>query len=45
MSSGKHQAGKGDTYRKVDLEQYGRNYDAIFKKKPKRKPKKKVSKA
>jgi hypothetical protein len=47
MNEGHHGAGKGDTYRKVDLEQYGKNYDAIFHKKPKRKPvrtKKKASK-
>jgi hypothetical protein len=36
MSEGQHGAGKGDTYRKVNLEQYGRNYDAIFGKKKKK---------
>jgi hypothetical protein len=47
MAEGQHGAGKGDTYRRVNLEQYGKNYDAIFRKKPKRKPvrtKKKASK-
>lgn len=34
--SGKHEAGKGDTYRKVDYAQWSRNWDAIFKKKKKR---------
>jgi hypothetical protein len=29
---GKHSAGKGDTYRSVDWEQYSKNYDLIFKK-------------
>ena len=28
---GKHSAGKGDTYRSVDWEQYSKNYDLIFK--------------
>jgi hypothetical protein len=28
--SRKHSAGKGDSYRKVDLKKYGENYDAIF---------------
>lgn len=28
----KHSAGKGDTYRRVDLKQYSKNYDLIFKK-------------
>jgi hypothetical protein len=37
MSEGQHGAGKGDTYRKVNLEEYGRNYDAIFRKKKKKK--------
>ena len=32
---GKHSAGKGDTYRPVDWEQYSKNWDAIFKKKGK----------
>jgi hypothetical protein len=31
--SRKHSAGKGDSYRKVDLKKYGENYDAIFGKK------------
>ena len=35
---GKHGAGKGDEYRPVDFEKYGKNYDAIFgSKKPKKK--------
>ena len=38
MSHG--EAGKGDTYRKVDLAKYGRNYDRIFRKKPKKGKKK-----
>lgn len=25
-------AGKGDTYRKVDLKKYAKNYDGIFRK-------------
>lgn len=33
---GKHGAGKGDDYRPVDFEQYGKNFDAIFGK-PKQK--------
>ena len=37
MSEGQHGAGKGDTYRRVSLEEYGRNYDAIFGKKKKKK--------
>ena len=28
----KHGAGKGDTYRKVNYQQWSDNYDAIFKK-------------
>lgn len=32
MMGRKHSAGKGDTYRKVDWEQYSKNYDLIFKK-------------
>lgn len=35
IMSRKHNAGKGDTYRKVDTEQYSKNYDLIFKKKRK----------
>ena len=36
--SRKHNAGKGDTYRKVDLKKWSDNYDRIFgKKTPKRK--------
>ena len=27
---GKHSAGKGDTYRPVDWEQYSKNWDDIF---------------
>jgi uncharacterized protein VirK/YbjX len=30
---GQHSAGKGDKYRKVDLEKYRENYDKIFSKK------------
>jgi len=30
---GKHSAGKGDTYRPVDWEQYSKNWDDIFGKK------------
>jgi hypothetical protein len=37
MNEGQHGAGKGDTYRRVNLEEYGRNYDAIFGKKKKKK--------
>ena len=33
--SGKHEAGKGDRYRKVDYAQWSKNWDAIFKKKKK----------
>lgn len=29
---GKHGAGKGDTYRKLDYEKWSHNYDMIFKK-------------
>jgi len=38
--SRKHDAGKGDTYRAVNWEQYSKNWDDIFGKK--KKPKKKV---
>ena len=34
---GKHGAGKGDTYRKVDLKKYAENYDKIFKSNKKKK--------
>lgn len=41
MTYGSHGAGKGSSPRHVNLEQYGKNYEAIFKKKPiKKKPKK-----
>jgi len=30
---GKHGAGKGDKYRKVDQQKYAENYEKIFKKK------------
>ncbi len=30
---GSHSAGKGDKYRKVDLEKYRENYEKIFSKK------------
>ncbi|MGA0866112.1 MAG: hypothetical protein ACO3QV_02190 [Candidatus Nanopelagicaceae bacterium] len=33
---GKHAAGKGDRYRKVDLKKYAENYDKIFGKKKKK---------
>lgn len=33
--NGKHQAGKGDAYRKVDLKKWSENWDAIFGKKTK----------
>lgn len=33
MSEGTHGAGKGDTYRQLDMEKYRKNYDAIFGKK------------
>lgn len=45
--NGKHTAGKGSKYRKVDMEKYRQNFDAIFdtnKKKSKTKTKKKDSK-
>lgn len=29
---GKHEAGKGDTYRKLDYKKWSHNYDMIFKK-------------
>lgn len=35
--SGKHAAGKGDRYRKVDYDLWSKNWDAIFKKKKKSK--------
>ena len=31
---GKHQAGKGDSYRKVDSEKFRKNYEEIFGEKP-----------
>jgi hypothetical protein len=31
--SGKHSAGKGDRYRKVDYDLWSKNWDSIFKKK------------
>lgn len=41
MDYGSHGAGKGSSPRPVNLEQYGKNFDAIFKKKKKvKKPKK-----
>lgn len=33
----KNGAGKGDDYRPVDFEKYGKNYDVIFGNKPKKK--------
>jgi hypothetical protein len=35
MDYGSHGAGKGSSPRPVNLEQYGKNFDAIFKKKKK----------
>jgi hypothetical protein len=41
MDYGSHGAGKGSSPRPVNLEQYGKNFDAIFKKNKKvKKPKK-----
>ena len=34
---GKHDAGKGDRYRKVDYDLWSKNWDAIFKNKTKKK--------
>jgi|Laugresu1bdmlbsd_1035121.scaffolds.fasta_scaffold129437_1 hypothetical protein len=35
---GKHGAGKGDSYRPVDFDKYGKNYEAVFgSEKPKKK--------
>ncbi len=31
--SRKHSAGKGDSYRYVDMDKYSKNWDAIFSKK------------
>jgi hypothetical protein len=41
MDYGSHGAGKGSSPRPVNMEQYGKNYDAIFAKK---KSKKKIQK-
>jgi hypothetical protein len=41
MDYGLHGAGKGSSPRPVNLEQYGKNFDAIFKKKKKSKKVKK----
>jgi len=41
MDYGSHSAGKGSSPRPVNLEQYGKNFDAIFKKKKKSKKVKK----
>lgn len=38
---GQHGAGKGDTYREVDYKEWSKNWDKIFKKKPKKKKDKK----
>jgi hypothetical protein len=38
---GKHGAGKGDTYRKLDYEKWSRGWDMIFAKKKKFPPLKK----
>lgn len=42
MDYGSHGAGKGSSPRQVNMEVYGKNFEAIFgkKKKPKKKPKK-----
>ena len=41
MDYGSHGAGKGSSPRSVNMEQYGKNFDSIFKKKKKvKKPKK-----
>lgn len=40
---GKHGAGKGDTYRRVDQQQYAENYDKIFEKKKDKKKNEKHS--
>lgn len=37
MDYGSHGAGKGSSPRPVNMEQYGKNFDAIFKKKKKSK--------
>jgi len=42
MTYGSHGAGKGSSPRHVNLEQYGKNFEAIFKKKPKKNSKKKT---
>jgi hypothetical protein len=44
MTYGSHGAGKGSSPRHVNLEQYGKNYEAIFKKKPVKKKSKKSPK-
>lgn len=35
---GKHGAGKGDTYRKLDYDKWSRGWDMIFGKKKKKSP-------
>jgi hypothetical protein len=40
----RHSAGKGDNYRKVDMDKYRENYEKIFGKKKKKTPKKKDKK-
>jgi hypothetical protein len=43
MDYGSHGAGKGSSPRPVNMEQYGKNFEAIFgKKKPKKNLKKKT---
>ena len=42
--SRKHGAGKGDTYRKIDMKKYSENYEKIFGKKKTKPTKKKDSK-
>jgi predicted SnoaL-like aldol condensation-catalyzing enzyme len=37
MMAGKHEAGKGDTYRLVDQKKWSENWDAIFGNTPKTK--------
>lgn len=44
MDYGSHGAGKGDSYRAVNLAQYQKNYEAIFSKKKKKKTSKKKTK-
>jgi hypothetical protein len=45
MDYGSHGAGKGSSPRPVNMETYGKNYDAIFKKKKPKKSIKKIDKS